>query len=286
MLGNRIGKQCRERWHNHLSPTVTKEAWSPEEDALIVLWHTRVGNRWAEIAKHLDGRCVRPERSGIGAWTLTPGLAGLRSDARPPCRTDNAVKNHWNSTMRRRLKGGSSSSATLASGSAGAAATPGQAQAVPDRSVRKSARAPRPKQRHGDEDYDYDQRPRTTSSPSMERAVPGTVQRATAAAVSTVAAGRRGRTDAHVSGGSQNDGSDNDVDEEEEDDDDDEEGDSDGSQTENADDDKENRDPQLHLPRAWRTRQGKKINLHCNEELFEDGPCRRRPRAHHLAGFA
>jgi hypothetical protein len=74
LLPGRIGKQCRERWINHLSPVVQREPWNDAEDAVLAELHARFGNQWTKIAALLPGR------------------------------TDNCVKNRWNSTLKRKLE--------------------------------------------------------------------------------------------------------------------------------------------------------------------------------------
>lgn len=53
---NRTTKQCRNRWMNALDPNVSKQEWTPDEEQVIYTLQKQVGNKWAEIAKHLQGR--------------------------------------------------------------------------------------------------------------------------------------------------------------------------------------------------------------------------------------
>jgi hypothetical protein len=55
-LSGRTGKQCRERWLNHLAPSVIRETWTPREDAILLESQKVKGNSWASIAQFLPGR--------------------------------------------------------------------------------------------------------------------------------------------------------------------------------------------------------------------------------------
>jgi len=57
-LGSRTGKQCRERWHNHVNPVLNKAPFSLEEEEAIERLYAEIGPKWAEIAKKLPGRSM------------------------------------------------------------------------------------------------------------------------------------------------------------------------------------------------------------------------------------
>ncbi|KAI3796474.1 hypothetical protein L1987_39145 [Smallanthus sonchifolius] len=79
----RCGKSCRLRWINYLRPDLKRGAFSPQEQDLIIHLHSVLGNRWSQIAARLPGR------------------------------TDNEIKNFWNSTIKKRLKTNKSDVSTI-----------------------------------------------------------------------------------------------------------------------------------------------------------------------------
>ncbi|KAG2771311.1 hypothetical protein Pcac1_g17841 [Phytophthora cactorum] len=55
-IPGRTAKQCRERWRNHLDPSINKSPFTPEEDTIIQEGFEKMGNRWTQIAELLPGR--------------------------------------------------------------------------------------------------------------------------------------------------------------------------------------------------------------------------------------
>ncbi|XP_047960103.1 transcription factor MYB20-like [Salvia hispanica] len=70
----RCGKSCRLRWINYLRPDLKRGLLSDEEEKLVIHLHAQLGNRWSKIASHMAGR------------------------------TDNEIKNHWNTHIKKKLK--------------------------------------------------------------------------------------------------------------------------------------------------------------------------------------
>ncbi|ONI33086.1 hypothetical protein PRUPE_1G404700 [Prunus persica] len=71
---NRCGKSCRLRWMNYLRPNIKRGNISDQEEDLILRLHRLLGNRWSLIAGRLPGR------------------------------TDNEIKNYWNSHLSKKIK--------------------------------------------------------------------------------------------------------------------------------------------------------------------------------------
>ncbi|XP_010457323.1 PREDICTED: transcription factor MYB28-like [Camelina sativa] len=69
----RCGKSCRLRWTNYLKPEIKRGEFSSEEEQIIIMLHASRGNKWSVIARHL------------------------------PRRTDNEIKNYWNTHLKKRL---------------------------------------------------------------------------------------------------------------------------------------------------------------------------------------
>lgn len=70
---NRCGKSCRLRWTNYLRPDIKRGRFSPEEEQTILNLHAVLGNKWSTIANNLPGR------------------------------TDNEIKNFWNTHLKKKM---------------------------------------------------------------------------------------------------------------------------------------------------------------------------------------
>ncbi|KAF5754292.1 putative transcription factor MYB family [Helianthus annuus] len=80
---SRSGKSCRLRWMNYLRPNMKHGNFSKQEDDLVIDLHNKLGNKWSRIAAKLPGR------------------------------SDNEIKNRWNTHLKKRVQGDQSGSTSL-----------------------------------------------------------------------------------------------------------------------------------------------------------------------------
>ncbi|CBJ32619.1 conserved unknown protein [Ectocarpus siliculosus] len=75
----RSGKQCRERWHNHVDGRVKKGEWSAEEDQILCEAQRQLGNKWSEMSKILVGRSENAIKNRFNSLNAK-GLAEMRAN--------------------------------------------------------------------------------------------------------------------------------------------------------------------------------------------------------------
>ncbi|KAL5209992.1 hypothetical protein ABZP36_005615 [Zizania latifolia] len=109
----RCGKSCRLRWTNHLRPNLKKGSFSPDEEFLVAQLHAQLGNKWARISSHVSEILVLFELSSSSIDMSFSSrvvdairVLWLRMSAQLPGRTDNEIKNYWNTRTKRRQRAG------------------------------------------------------------------------------------------------------------------------------------------------------------------------------------
>lgn len=82
----RTGKQCRERWCNHVDPNVSHEPWTDAEDRILLHAHDELGNQWVEVAKRLPGRPYNAVKNRFNKASLREKFKGARTPSPGPPR--------------------------------------------------------------------------------------------------------------------------------------------------------------------------------------------------------
>ena len=88
-FAGRIGKQCRERWHNQLRPNIKRDAWTNEEEERLIAAHRGLGNRCvikpfqpAESTMLLPGRCIRLDARALPLVVVLKIIKLCQSESR------------------------------------------------------------------------------------------------------------------------------------------------------------------------------------------------------------